>query len=147
MTIHSLLKEAKLLDFSDLYVGMKDSYQVQITSSMMDSFAEISGDLNQLHINDDYAKSRGYKRRVVYGMLTASLYSSFIGMYLPGAISLIHTLKISFNSPVYINDVLTVSGEIIYKNDSLRILDINTCIINSENNIVSKAKIQAGCHA
>ena len=58
--------------FSDIYEGLEESFDVTITSDMMDKFLDISNDTNPLHVDVNYAKEKGFKDRVVYGLLTSS---------------------------------------------------------------------------
>ena len=110
----------------------------------MNSFREISGDTNPLHNDSQFAKSRGYDSCVVYGMLTASLYSCLAGVYLPGRNCLLHSVHSDFLSPVFVGDILTVSGKITEKSDNFRQLIIRAMIRNQNNVKVSRAKIEAG---
>ena len=77
-------------------------------------FAELSGDFNELHLDDAAAARSRFGRRLVHGMLTASLFTRLLGMELPGrgAIYLSQTLR--FSAPVYVGDeveaVVEVSG-------------------------------------
>ena len=110
---------------------------------MEDMFRSITGDLNPLHRDDAYAKeisSGKYTSHVVFGMLTASLYSTIAGMYLPGKYSLIHSLeKVDFKKPVYVGDRLTVTGTVREKQDGLKLLILDVVIRNQTGKIVSKA--------
>lgn len=69
---------------SDISIGMKESFFVSITDSMMHKFLDITSDENPLHLNEDFARQRGFNNKVVYGMLTASMISTLGGCYLPG---------------------------------------------------------------
>ena len=61
---------------SDISVGMKESFKRTITAEMMQRFMEITADENPLHVDESYAKSKGFPNRVAYGMLTASFIST-----------------------------------------------------------------------
>ena len=104
---------------NDLSIGHKESFTTEITSAMFDKFKEITGDINPLHNNEDFAKDLGHKGRVAFGMLTASFLSTLAGVYLPGERSLIHSVETKFTKPVYIGDVLNVSGEVVEINDTV----------------------------
>lgn len=65
--------------YEDLSVGQTAEFSCEITAAMMDSFREISGDVNPLHNDADFARGKGYPGRVVYGMLTSSMYSCLGG--------------------------------------------------------------------
>ena len=133
-------------EFSDIQIGMTASFVKIITADMENSFREISGDNNPLHRDDDFANeiSGGkYSSHVSFGMLTASLYSTIAGMYLPGKNSLIHSFdELSFMKPVFAGDRLTVEGKITEKYDDLQLIRLHVQIKNQDGKKVSKAKMK-----
>lgn len=130
--------------FQNIDVGLKECFTTFLTEEMMSSFAVISGDYNPLHIDESFAKENGFKSNVVYGLLTSSLYSRLVGMNLPGKYALLQGIDISFRKPVFIGDCLKVTGEVVYKNDAYKQLEIKAMIKNQEEIIVSKATIKVG---
>lgn len=133
-------------ELSEIAVGMKASFKRTITSEMEDAFRCISGDENPLHHDDVFACeiSKGkFKKHVSFGMLTASLYSTIAGMYLPGKNSLIHSFEeISFLKPVFVGDTLTVEGQVVDKLDDLKLIRLKVTIYNQDKRVVSRAKIK-----
>lgn len=134
------------LTYADIEIGMKASFNRRITVDMENAFRMISGDENPLHKDDSYAIEIGggkFSGHVSFGMLTASMYSTIAGMYLPGKYSLIHSFdEISFLKPVFAGDKLTVTGEVTDKNDALKLIKLKVNIKNQENKMVSKAKMK-----
>lgn len=132
--------------FADISIGMKASFQKVITADMEDAFRKISGDENPLHKDDGFARevSEGkFSGHAAFGMLTASLYSTMAGMYLPGKYSLIHSLEeVSFMKPVYVGDELTVCGKVVDKNDALKLVILKVVIKNQDNKTVSRARMK-----
>lgn len=128
--------------FSDIQEGMREFFTREITREMEKAFREISGDENPLHQDDEYAKEAGYKEHVSFGLLTASLYSTMAGMYLPGKYSLIHSMEIKFIKPVYVGDVLKVSGIVAGKQDNMKLLRLKVKIVNQDDECVSKADMK-----
>lgn len=130
--------------YDEIPLGLEESFECKITKEMEDDFRKITGDENPLHKDDDFAKSIGKKfnKHVSFGMLTSSFYSTLAGMYLPGENSLIHSIDIKLTNPVYCDDVLTVSGRVEQKEDTLNLICVNAKIKNQNNKIVSKAKIK-----
>lgn len=130
----------------DITVGMRERFSRKITVEMEDAFRMLSGDENPLHQEDGYAReiSAGkYDRHVSFGMLTASLYSTFAGMYLPGKYSLIHSFEeLSFISPVFAGDELTVEGEVTDKDQALKMIRVKIEIRNQNGKKVSRAKMK-----
>lgn len=131
---------------SEIEPGLKASFKRTITKEMEDAFRTISGDENPLHQDDIFAKEIGkgkFPGHVSFGMLTASLYSTMAGMYLPGKYSLIHSFdELSFLKPVFAGDELTVEGEVIDKNEALGLIRLKIVIRNQNQKTVSRAKMK-----
>lgn len=128
----------------DLAIGMTEKFSRMVTSEMMQKFLDITGDENPLHVDSEFAMSKGFANRVVYGMLTASLISTLGGCYIPGKYCLIQGVDIRFAKPVFIGDVLTVSGEIIRVDIDLKYCEIKVTIRNQNNEKVLRGVLKAG---
>ena len=137
-------KEMNKYTYEDIEVGHKESFTVTVTDEEMNKFREITGDINPLHADAEYAKEHGHKDRVVFGMLTASYLSTLAGVYLPGERSLIHSVKTKFSGAVYPGDVLTVEGTVTEKNDTFNLIIVKALIRNQSGNKVCKAELQIG---
>lgn len=129
---------------SDISIGMKESFFVSITDSMMHKFLDITSDENPLHLNEDFARQRGFNNKVVYGMLTASMISTWGGCYLPGRNCLIQGIEIKFVKPVYVGDVLEVIGEVSKVDYDLRYLEIKVTIKNQNDQKVLRGLLRTG---
>ena len=131
--------------FQELYYGQSESFRVTVTKELEDSFRMMTGDVNPLHLNDDFAQEVGngkFRSHVTFGMLTASFYSTLIGVYLPGKYSLIHSLDIKFQKPVFMGDELTVMGEVTGLQEELKLIQIRATIKNQMSQKVSQADIK-----
>lgn len=127
----------------DIYVGLKESFTVKIEKEMLEMFLKISGDNNILHTDKEYAISKGFNDKVVYGMLTASFYSKLAGVYLPGKYCLLHEVNSSFLKPVYVGDELLISGEVKQVYETYKQIEIKA-EIRRNGEKVSRALIKAG---
>ena len=130
--------------FSDIEIGLEESFEVKIDNSKMDKFLDISNDINPLHVDSNYAKKKGFLDRVVYGLLTSSFYSTLVGVYLPGKSCILQGIDIQFSKPVYIGDALKISGKVSYINEAYKQIEIKAFITNQNNEKVSKATIKTG---
>ena len=130
--------------WDDLAIGISAQFEVEVTFELMTAFANLSGDTNPLHMDEEFAQKSGYPGRVVFGMLTASFYSRLVGVYLPGKRALLDGIDLEFKSPAYIGDRLTVSGEIAFLNDTYHRCEIKARICNAAGKLISKATIRAG---
>ena len=130
--------------FSDIEIGLEESFEVKIDASKMDKFLDISNDINPLHVDSNYAKKKGFPGRVVYGLLTSSFYSTLVGVHLPGKHCILQGIDIQFSKPVYIGDALKISGKVSYINEAYKQIEIRAFITNQNNEKVSKATIKTG---
>jgi 3-hydroxybutyryl-CoA dehydratase len=133
--------------WEELAVGMNVTFEATFTQQMALDFAGISGDVNPLHVDPHYAASAGFPAPVLFGMLTASLYSQLVGVYLPGRFALLEGIDLDFKAPCYPDDILTVQGEIVFKSESFRRIEIKARIRKQDGKVVSKALIRVGLHA
>ena len=114
----------------DIRLSMKESFSVQITENVQKMFTELSGDVNPMHLNKDICISGGYRDKLVYGMATASYYSTLVGVYLPGEKCLFHKCEVEWPAPVYIGDTLTVTGVVKKIDEQFRRIHIKAFIRN-----------------
>lgn len=132
--------------FDEIEVGMQAFFKKKITKEMEDAFRQISGDENPLHKDNEFAReiSEGkFQSHAAFGMLTASLYSTVAGMYLPGKYSLIHSFEeISFMKPVFVGDELAVEAEVTDKDEAFKLIRLKVTIKNQNNKKVSRAKMK-----
>ena len=118
------------LSYNDISIGQQESFMIIITESMVEKFSNLSGDLNPLHMDNEFAESSSFKKRIVHGMLLASFFSQLIGMKLPGKNALYFSQTLNFRSPCYIDDEIEVIGEVTEKSDSTKIITVSTSIFN-----------------
>ena len=118
------------LSYNDISIGQQESFIIKITESMVEQFSNLSGDLNPLHMDNEFAESSSFNKRIVHGMLLASFFSQLIGMKLPGKNALYFSQTLNFRSPCYIDDEIKVVGEVIEKSDSTKIITVTTSIFN-----------------
>ena len=131
--------------FEEIQIGEEVTFNYELTKNKMEMFLEITGDINPLHCNLEYAKEKGYPENVVYGMLTSSILSTLAGVYLPGEYSLIHSVEISFIKPVFLSQCpLKVNAVVVEKDDRFRQMKIKYSIFNQLDEKVCKGFMKIG---
>ena len=125
-----------LQKLEDIEIGQKKSFGVVVTESMLDDFAKLSGDNNPLHMDENYAKSNNFKKRVCHGMLLASFFSRLVGMYIPGKNALYFSQSLKFQHPCFVNDRIEIHGEVIDKSLATKIITLKTTISKDKRQIV-----------
>jgi 3-hydroxybutyryl-CoA dehydratase len=116
--------QAKDLTFEQIAIGDTTTFTRTITASDIDTFASLSGDSNPLHVDEEYARTTPFGKRVVHGMLLGALCSQLVGMHIPGKRCLYLKQDLSFKNPVFIGDTVVVMGTVTHRSESTRILTI-----------------------
>ncbi|MGB0907149.1 MAG: MaoC family dehydratase [Maricaulaceae bacterium] len=96
----------------DLEVGMSSSTSMVITGEKIDTFAELTGDFNPIHVDEDYAKTTPFGGRIAHGALSASLISAILGNDLPGPGAVFVELNLRFRRPAMIGDEVIAVAKI-----------------------------------
>lgn len=98
--------------FEDLSEGMSGSYSREVTEADIQAFADVSGDTNPVHLNEDYAAGTLFKSRIAHGILSASYISTVIGTKLPGPGCIYVSQLLKFKAPVRIGDTVTATATV-----------------------------------
>ncbi len=123
-----------------LKIGDSASQTKTFNDADVRSFAEISGDENPVHLDDEYAAQTQFKKRLVHGMLTAGLISGVLGTKLPGEGSIYLSQSINFRAPVFIGDRITATVKIIKIREDKPIITLATVCKNQDDVIVIKGE-------
>ena len=130
---------------NEVYEGQSFSFDVTISEAMIGTFALLTGDVNPLHMDQDFATSRGFKGRVVHGALLCGLISRLIGVHLPGRDCLLHSMNMKYLMPTYVNDLIRTKGTLEQVSVAARAMTLQVEIINVKSQlIVAKGKVVIG---
>ncbi len=88
-------------------VGMSRSYAKTLTETDIVLFAAASGDVNSVHLNQEYAEKTPFGGRIAHGILTAGVISACIANKLPGAGTIYLGQTLKFKAPVRPGDTVT----------------------------------------
>lgn len=113
---------------SDFSVGQHASLQKTITDDDVVHFIAITGDTNPLHVDEEFAAQTFFGGRVVHGMLTASIFSTMVGMFIPGTGAIYRSQTLNFLAPVRVGDTVTAHFEIIAIDAAKEIMEISSWI-------------------
>jgi len=105
--LESALEETVTARIEAFEPGQHASFTKTFTDEDVQRFVAITGDVNPLHVDDAYAAGTRFGRRVLHGMLTASLFSTMVGMLLPGTGAIYRSQTLAFLLPVYVGDTVT----------------------------------------
>lgn len=119
-----------------LKIGDKASRTHTITDEMIRAFADASGDTNPVHLDDDYAASTRFGRRIAHGMLTTSIISAILGNDLPGEGTIYLSQNVKFRAPVFVGDTITAAVELSAYREDKRIATFITTATNQDGTLV-----------
>ena len=128
--------------FDEIEIGMQKNFKIFISEDYLDDFAKLSGDDNPLHMNEEYASSTSFKKRVCSGMFLSSFFSTLVGMYLPGKHALHISQSLNFVNPCFIGETITVEGKVIDKSPATKIIKLETTITNESGKRIIDGKAQ-----
>jgi len=134
----------ELTTFDDLKVGQKASLTKTITEEDLSHFIAITGDTNPLHVDESFAKQTFFGQRIAHGMLSASLFSTLVGMHIPGIGAIYKTQTLEFLRPVFIGDTLCAWFEIVDIDLEKKEVIIKSWIENQDDENVIEGKAVAG---
>lgn len=119
-----------------LEIGATASRSKTFTDEDVRDFARISGDHNPIHLDDTYAAGTRFERRLVHGMLTASLISAAIANDLPGEGTIYLSQSLQFKAPVFIGDTVTATVEVVKFRPERQIATLVTRCVNQAGTVV-----------
>jgi 3-hydroxybutyryl-CoA dehydratase len=119
--------------YDELFIGQKADFQKTITAEDIVQFAEISGDANPLHMDEEYAKGTIFKARIAHGLISAGFISGILGNIMPGHGTIWVRQQFDFLAPVYIGDTITATVEIIEKLEGKKVRIKAVCV--NQNNL------------
>jgi 3-hydroxybutyryl-CoA dehydratase len=114
------------LYLEDLSEGQSESLSKVITAQDVEAFAEISGDTNPVHLNEDYAKGTMFGGRIAHGILTAGLISAVLGTKLPGPGAIYLSQSLKFRAPVKLGDLVEAKVVVTAIDQEKRRVTLNT---------------------
>lgn len=123
-------------------VGHTASITVQVTDKMVRQFAELSGDHNPIHLDDEYAAKSRFKQRIAHGMIVGALISrALVDGIGGGGIYLGQSLK--FVNPVFIDDTIVITIKVtgIRREKGIATVETNAVKLNGDMVVKGEAVI------
>ena len=136
-------KQAAVYNYNEIEINSTFSFTRTDTKEDVSVFAILSGDLNPLHVDESFGKNSKFGKNVVHGMLTASLFSTLVGMYCPGKKCLYLGQTLQFKMPLFYDETVDVKGTVVSKVDALKMLKMKTEIYRGKDLILTgEAQVQ-----
>ncbi len=120
----------------NLQIGDNFSTSKQITDAVVRAFAELSGDFNPIHLDEEFARKTQFGKRIAHGMISGALISAVLGYEFKErrVVYLSQTLK--FVAPVFLDDTVTATATVINIREDKPIVTLKTVCANQNGETV-----------
>lgn len=125
-------------------LGDKFEESFIVTDRTYSGFIQLFKDRNPLHTNEQFAKEKGFRGKVMHGNILNGFISYFIGESLPSKNVIIHLQEIQYKNPLYLNDKLDLEVRVTGIYESVNAIEFKYIFKNAESKILAKGKFQIG---
>jgi 3-hydroxybutyryl-CoA dehydratase len=124
--------------------GLSESLARTVTERDIQLFGEVSGDMNPVHFDEEYAKTTMFKGRIAHGMLSASYISTVLGMQMPGPGTIFMSATTRFKAPVRIGDTVVTTCTVREVNaEKRRVIFDTVCKVGDTTVVDGEALVMA----
>ena len=128
--------------FEELTEGLSASFEKVVTEQDVQTFAQVTGDTNPVHLDADYAATTSFEKPIAHGMLTAGFISAAIGTKLPGPGCIYLEQSLKFRTPVFIGATVTTTVTVKELNERRRRAVLETvCTVEGKKVVTGEATI------
>lgn len=122
--------------YDEITLGQTAEYSKRISAEDIQLFAALSGDVNPIHLDEDYAATTPFGGCIAHGMLSGAIVSAAIAMQLPGPGTIYLGQSLRFTLPVRPGDTLTVKLKVVGKTDKRRLVTLECEVFNQQQQAV-----------
>lgn len=131
--------------FMDIMEGMRVTADYEITDAIYKGFLDVFDDTSRIHVDEAYARSRGFKGCVMHGGILNGFVSHFVGMRVAGENSFLQSVDIQYKNPNYLGDTITIDAEVIQKVEAVKVAVMKLVLRNTtQKTTAATANIHVG---
>ena len=134
------LATCRTIDSMELKIGDTFSTQRTVTDELVRKFAEVSGDYNPIHLDEDFARTTRFGRRIAHGMLSGAFISAVLGNEFRERKIVYLSQTMKFIAPVFIDDTVTASGTVTAIREEKGIVTLETVCTNQNGEMLVKGE-------
>ena len=120
----------------EIEIGEKAESTMIVSDEHIDLYAQMSGDYNALHMDEEYAATTMFGRRIAHGPIGGALVARVIGTQLPGLGTLAFNMKVNFKAPVYPGDEIRAVVEVTEKVPENNLCRLSFDVFNNDGVVV-----------
>jgi 3-hydroxybutyryl-CoA dehydratase len=112
--------------FMRIHIGDTFSITREVTDELIRDFAELSGDHNPIHLDEEFARSTRFGRRIAHGMLSGAFISAVLGTEFEASKIVYLGQTMRFTSPTFIGDTITTTATVTDIRSDKQIVTLST---------------------
>ncbi|CAH8496840.1 unnamed protein product [Schistosoma mattheei] len=106
-------------------IGDRISLIRKITAQDVNDFAKLTGDINPIHLDSNYAKQTRYRKCIVHGTFIQGLLSCLLGVHFPGTGCVLHAINCKFPEPLFVDETCRIEALVSKLRGRLATFDVN----------------------
>ena len=122
----------------DLTVGQVSHREMAVTADMVARYAEVTGDYNPLHFDQEFAAQTRFRRLIAQGGITTGLLHALVAMDMPGPGTVFISQSWAFPRPVYIGDTIRAEATVVSIHPRRPQADVRFTVVNQDGKEVLK---------
>ena len=119
----------------NINIGDRFTTERLVTEELVRAFAEISGDFNPIHLDEEFAKTTRFGRRIAHGMLSGAFISAVLGHEFAERRIVYLSQTMKFTAPVFIGDTVTVAATVTHIREDKPIITLETVCTNQNGQV------------
>lgn len=124
----------------ELKIGQQFSTTREVTDELVRKFADVSGDYNPIHLDEEFAKTTRFGRRIAHGMLSGAFISAVLGNEFKRLKIVYLSQTMKFTAPVYLGDTVTATATITNIREERGIVTLETNCTNQNGELLVKGE-------
>jgi acyl dehydratase len=120
----------------EIEIGEKAESSMIVSDEHISLYAQMSGDYNALHMDDEYASTTMFGKRIAHGPIGGALVARVIGTQLPGLGTLAFNMKVNFKAPVFPGDEIRAVIEVTEKVSESNLCRLSFDVYNNDGVVV-----------
>ncbi len=128
--------------YDEITIGQTASYSKTLSEDDVTLFAAVSGDVNPVHLDAEFAATTPFKQRIAHGMWSGAIISAALAVEFPGPGTIYLGQSMSFRAPVFIGDTITIELEVTAKRDDKQFVTLACKAVNQHGKTVVKGSAE-----
>ena len=125
-------------------VGQVATRSIELSADHVEAYAQMTGDRNPLHFDEDFTSKTKFGKLVVQGGLTTGLLHALVAMDMPGPGTVFLSQNWKFTAPVYIGDTITAEAEVLSVHEHKPVTQLGIRVVRDGGEVVLEG--EAWCY-